>query len=325
MEQKVSGFDFVFEGIFVTRFDIAILGDGLAGRVLAFTLLKKNPNLRIVSISAPIHYPACSVNSTSIVDHFVLNEGAGARAEQLAQAYSAFVDFRQKNNPDGIFDGHKSDVGAPSEKGLAHFIDPALLLNWLDRHAAREKKIELIKQLRPISDGVEILASRGEKFFASKIFLCLGAHQCDARKLFHRDFELTVPLDKIENSRKVPGNYLLWKNQDLGSTSWAISNAKANLIYRSWKQELLLGGTTNAEGVLAPNWSALKSYAAGFEGVPDFGRAELFTGVRHKMPGRMAHWGAWESTGAVFGVSGLYKNGFSLAFLVAAELAKQIE
>lgn len=96
----------------------------------------------------------------------------------------------------------------------------------------------------------------------------------------------------------------------------------------------MLGGSTVKEDLLAPSFSELKEQLEAFQELlpkdfpfPDFKKGHVKTGMRHKGKKRTPFFGVLKETKAskVYGMTGLYKNGFSYPFLGAKKIREFLE
>ena len=121
-------------------------------------------------------------------------------------------------------------------------------------------------------------------------------------------------------SRVVKGSYGIFDDVTLGDSSFVFSCGKTNLIYRHRDRQAVIGGTTDQDQGVEPDLEALreqyKIISTTFS-LPQFGRLKPGAGLRHRGPKRMPFWGRLSE--GVYGILGLYKNGWSLSFLAAED------
>ena len=130
----------------------------------------------------------------------------------------------------------------------------------------------------------------------------------------------------------VPGAYLTFEGLNLGERSFVISKKHANLIYRAFEKSILIGGSTikkeygyrNDLEEIKEQYNLFQEMLKGANfTLPNFNDAVLQFGLRHK--GRKRYPFAGKLKDNVYGVFGLYKNGFTFPFFLAGGLVKQIK
>jgi len=335
------------------KFDLIIVGRGVAAQVFLDYLGKRKKQLKILGLHAPKLAPPCSLFTTSIISQNGVTKNNSQLGDWLYDAHAEAAAFMRTRRPAGVTacrqyhlrfakDGKsKTDLArrfltAPKIHAIREInfsVPPDALafseeayclaaidfLNWFDRenHLSfspplmwREDFVNEVFQ-----DGVTTLS--GARYFADKIVFATGAAK---DYLFHAEMK---PLAK-----RVPGSYLQigW---DLGDKSFILSCKGMNLVYRHTDQIILLGGTTQLDGVEAIDWCGLQDYLQKarelIPSLPAFDHWQSFSGIRQKGEKRLPYWGPCNVHGdRHYEISSLYKNGFSLAFLAGAELSRLI-
>ena len=301
-----------------------VIGQGVAAHAFLWTYAEKlkqghlDQARSIIWIKSPI-IPTCSLTSTSLVSSAGLQHGVSQLGDHLLGAYEIFKqhfqNFKgvsvasQKHLPHGDLENFKKRYSDAPESCFV--IASHLFLSSLEDQF---KKI-LGHRLMIKSDTLvetkqqEIVLQSGETLAYHQCFLTLGAGN--------------VLLGKTERTKAVTGQYGHAK-ADLGSSSWVISKGPHNLIYRAIDQTLLVGSLDDKDDQLgwpsvAPRPTQLKAILESFEmDLPKDLAWKVEAGVRHKGQKRQPFWGSVGRN--LYSVHGLYKNGYSLAFLAAQEL-----
>ena len=102
-----------------------------------------------------------------------------------------------------------------------------------------------------------------------------------------------------------------------------------NFVYRHLDQKVLIGGTTQSDGIFAKDWSSLIEYHQIIKdlipNIPEFCNWCENTGTRQKGSKGRPYWGPCSNNPDIhYEISNLYKNGFTLPFLAAKDLLTQM-
>jgi len=316
-------------------YDMAVVGDGLGARLFLFFLAQKNYNGKILQIFQNEMYPPCSLNTTAMVSDLGIEKGVSEHGDLLLASFHDFISFKQKFNLAGVEKVRQIKILTKDENAEqflkrykqiqavnfkttsfpaatlheAYIISPEIFLEELKKYY---QKLNLTK--------LNIPFKYDEKEKYPPLFLFAGAYPT----LHYKDF----PTHQVfEKAQVVPGSYLIFKNVDWYESSVVLGFSHFNIIYRRSEKLLLLGGTTSKLSQTLPDVNALKSYydeAKNYVALPDFSAAKMQTGLRHKGPKRQAFAGALNAQKTIFGVSGTYKNGWSLLFRFAHELSLMV-
>ena len=163
---------------------------------------------------------------------------------------------------------------------------------------------------------MEIVLKRFQgKYLRGKLlFLASGAYVKRDNKFFPKN-----PF--IAGSSVVKGSYGIFDDIDLGESGFVFSCGKANLVYRREVKQVVIGGTTDRDEGWGPDSKAVQEQykiVSKFFSLPPFNCIRLGAGLRHRGAKRMPFWGRLSEN--VYGILGLYKNGWSLSFLAAEEI-----
>ena len=290
-----------------------IVGKGVAGSTLAYLAREQKPNLKIALLHSSRNQP-CSLHSTGIVSTFGMEPGSSLRADHICTAVAKAEKFFAKKHPPGV--ERVPHLYAHSDReNHCYLISPDKYLNWLEEQTHCDFWEEHVEE---VEEG-RIKTFSGKIFEGKVIVLASGAYIKKENKLFPAH-------PYVAESSVVKGSYGIFENINWKKTSFVFSCGKANLVYRREDNKVIIGGTTDREEGVKPNVEALEhcyNTLADFFDLPLFNTIEPGVGLRHRGRKRMPYWGGL--TKNVYGILGLYKNGWSLAFLAAEELLQELQ
>lgn len=329
---------------------LAIIGGGIAGRSLIFSLAKSGILFEKIFLfySEPFA-PACSLNSTAIVaargvstglsplgdllkvsfdqfkEHFEQDRPSGVtEVSQFSGAVSKLEQFK-KRYPDGVESLAAGPVKLKQKMYLAHegayMIDPGTYLQWLMDQAARlplEIKSDYVTSINQDSK-IHIETLNGVSISVDHAVLCTGAQSGMWKSLF--------PGQKLASSKPIQGAYLEFKNLTLGKESFSLTLEGDNLIYDAQRGRLLIGSTTEEHGLLLADQAELKNIYNQMKSrvdlsLPEFEEALIRVGLREKASKREPY---LIREGNFWALGGLYKNGYSAGLHMARQLTKKLE
>ncbi len=301
-----------------------VIGQGIAAHAFLWTYAQKikqghlDQARSVFWIKSPI-IPTCSLTSTSLVSCAGLQYGVSDLGDKLLKSYELFVHLfsnfsgvetaKQKHLAHGDLDNFKKRYGDAPDSCFV--IASHIFLRELENQFTKILSDRLVIKTDTFIEARDNFASlqSGDILPFHRCYLALGAGN--------------VLLGRIDRTRAVAGQYAHAK-ACLGDQSWVISKGPHNLIYRASDQTLLVGSLDDKDDELgwpcvAPKANQLKDILNIFEmNLPINLTWKVEAGVRHKGQKRQPFWG---SVGAnLYSVHGLYKNGYSLAFLAAKDL-----
>ncbi|PIK15774.1 FAD-dependent oxidoreductase [Halobacteriovorax sp. JY17] len=322
------------------KFDIIILGNGICAQSILFEIGKSEEfdldTLKIAHVFNDEFCSPCSVNSTSVVSLSGTSKGISplgdlivdsfnytlqlAKGElqsefHLSKQYYIYEEGKDKDQfikryktleEVSLFD--KSFLGSVDE---CFVVDNEALLQKLEQSNLKLKITKFNKTIIDISVDGTISLLDGSKVRGKKVVSALGAYS----NHFLKNFKHT----HLDHSKLVPGDYLLFKDVDLGSESFVITKGHYNLVYRAFSKTTLIGGTTLKDEWCAIDYVELRPLYNYFKELisvlPDFHEGEIRTGLRHKGKKRLPFLG--EVAPSIYSFHGVYKNGFTFSFYMA--------
>ena len=207
----------------------------------------------------------------------------------------------------------------------SYLVYPELFNSWFDHklsgHGIITKK-NFLKSLTKNDDGIiECKLLNNEVMRTKKIVLCTGAYA----KLF-ADFHETA--EELKDTQVVAGSYLE-RHVDLDSPSFYLTIDGHSLIYRNEEKKLILGSASKNGGFLMGDYKLLHDILDLFNEKCSFvvGKLSDFkmvTGLRHKGAKRRPMARALDLEKNIYMINGLYKNGYSFAYLCAKKVLSEI-
>jgi hypothetical protein len=313
-------------------YDLMVVGDGLGARLFLFFLAQKKYSGKILQIFQNEQFPPCSINTTAMVSDLGVDKGVSAHGDLLLKSFESFVQFQEKYQLNGVEKvkqikiltdadepeqflrrypntapvSYKNKTFSQAASHEAYIISPEIFLAEIK---------ENYKNLNLTSEVAVFSYDKTNKY--PPLYLFAGAYP----SLLKNNFPDSAVYEK---SQVVPGSYLIFKNIEWSDSSVVLGFSHFNIIYRHQEKVLLLGGTTSKLSQTLPDVNALKIYydmAKTYIDLPDLSKAKMQTGFRHKGFKRQSFVGALNEEKSIFGVSGTYKNGWSLLFHFAHELS----
>jgi hypothetical protein len=342
-------------------FDLVIIGNGIAAQSFLWNLQHKtqarnSQNFSIAHVYSEKIAPACSLKTSSTVSLNGIDEDVSPLGNDMRKAYFLFENLVKKYSPEGVEEVPRvvistndndtkkltrrykalssitSDKIKNSYPGIqypSYVISPGLFLLWLKQNTKIEKTtIEMfVKNMEKVSDLYQLTLEDGSFIQAKKVLFATGAFS----KIFEK-FHAPLNSESIEIKNTIKAGSYLERQMDLGPKSFYISIDGHQALYRKNKYEstLIIGSATTIGAYEVPDlislskiFSKMKDLLAVEIGqMSDF---KIVTGLRHKGPKRMLLCEALDENKTLFRINGLYKNGFTMAFLAAEKMAQLLE
>jgi len=322
---------------------LAIIGGGIAGRSLLYTLAKKKKNFSsIVLFDSDSFARTCSLRSTAIVAMRGVTPGHSDLGDLLVAAFKTFSEHIHLDRPLGVFpitqysgattklDQFQKRYPAGSEgkdfpvfalknpmymaAEPGYLIDTQMYLQWLIEQTAQlplSIKNEFVTAVNENEVGVEIKTQSGEIATFDKVIFAGGVY------------------NRFWNPKKagkaVHGSYLEFSNINLGSESFSLTLEGDNFVYHGHTKKLLLGSSSRADAHELPVMQDLFGLYSRLSNLldatlPPMESARILTGIREKSSKR-APYSSVEGKSAWIG--GFYKNGYSLGLHMSLDLTDQ--
>jgi hypothetical protein len=324
---------------------IVVIGSGISAQAALFKIGESQIKADLTCISGDDFITACTYKTTSIVSLRETKTGLSDLGDLKVKSFAAFESFFQNYQPSGVeltseeqwwHEAHPK-IGTyerrfkalnkiptsqllPQKKKLlgvtypAYVIEPVMFSVWLMQNFKGDFLKDVVVEVK----DHYCLTLSGKKIFFDVLIDTTG-HSSQ----FHQDCEFWSAF--LAQSKKVSGTYLRFPNINLNKKSFSVCYHDCHLIYRNMSREFLVGTANVKENCEAPQskifsiWDELKD---NFE-LPHLENPIIETGVRLKGPKRMPFWGQIKPN--IFAINGMYKNGFSFAFLAGSDVAKEIQ
>lgn len=322
---------------------LAIIGGGIAGRSLLYTLAKKKKNFSsIVLFDSDSFARTCSLRSTAIVAMRGVTVGHSDLGDLLVAAFKTFSEHINLDRPEGVFpitqysgatskldqfqkrypagcEGKdfpvfalKKPIYMAAEPGF--LIDTQMYLKWLTDQTAQlplSLKNEFVTAVNENDAGVEVKTQTGDTTTFDKVIFAGG--------IYNRFW------NPKKAGRPVHGSYLEFSNINLGSESFSLTLEGDNFVYHGHTQKLLLGSSSRADAHELPVIQDLVGIHDRLSKLldvtlPPIESARILTGIREKSSKRSPYSSV---EGRTAWIGGFYKNGYSLGLHMSLDLTDQ--
>lgn len=319
---------------------LAIIGGGIAGRSLIYTLAKKKYfSSEIILFDSDNFAKTCSIRSTAIVAPRGVTTGHSDLGDTIAAAFATFAAHVQRDNPQGVYpitqytgaltkldqfkkrypDGTESQqffkeaIYTATEN--AFMIDPKIYLNWLLSFSSElrfQQENDFVTKVEADGERYKITTQNQNVFHADKVIFCGGS--------FNRYWQ------PAKSGKPVQGSYLEF-DFDLGCESLSITLEGDNLIYHAHSKKLLIGSTTDELSLeLAPIHKLNDIYHRLTDRLnlrlPELAGGQIRVGLREKAQKRAPY--LYQESNKYF-LGGFYKNGYSLALHLSEKLIQTLQ
>lgn len=329
--------------------NILVLGKGLAAMGFLEALMTKGAPVKggchVQWIGPDLEdkgWGNCSRNSTAVVALHGIKRGVSPLGDDLVEAYEKALKFFKENTPSGVQkltrfhlvkgDSEKlvqrfglienlsvlgKELSGVQEEALVY--EPEVFLSWWKErlvqgfHDLQDQSLTLsviddvVTQIS--HDGMIHLQGMSDNYEGDRLIDCRGSGVN----------ELASVSLKV---KRIPGHYWVWQNQELktvlGEEGFVLTLNGHNLIYKADAAKVILGGSTEEEGMSAFSFLELEEQRKDFlklfpqlEEVLTPSDALVFTGKRTKGPKRRP---ILERNSGTIVINGLYKNGYSLCY-----------
>lgn len=322
---------------------LAIIGGGIAGRSLLYTLAKKKKNFSsIVLFDSDSFARTCSLRSTAIVAMRGVTVGHSDLGDLLVAAFKTFSEHINLDRPQGVFPitqysgatskldqfqkrypagsegtdfptfALKKPIYMAAEPGF--LIDTQMYLKWLTDQTAQlplSLKNEFVTAVNENEAGVEVKTQTGETTTFDKVIFAGG--------IYNRFW------NPKKAGRPVHGSYLEFSNINLGRESFSLTLEGDNFVYHGHTQKLLLGSSSRADAHELPVMQDLVGIHDRLSklldvSLPPIESARILTGIREKSSKRSPYSSV---EGRTAWIGGFYKNGYSLGLHMSLDLTDQ--
>lgn len=327
---------------------LAIIGSGILGRSLIYTLAKEQKQFEkiVLFYSDTFAFP-CTLHSTAIVAPRGVTAGHSALGDEILGGFQVFSEHVKLDQPAGVevitqYTGATEKLDAfkqryPAGKMMKDFlqqetyvateeaflIDPKTYGDWLLNEALMMRKdhIEVIEDfVTEVSENerIHVKTQNGLNLAFDKIVFAGGN--------YNRFWRPMAPESKLKTSKPVQGSYFEFNNQNWDRKSFSLTLDGDNFIWNKKLNRMLIGSTsTETNHLLSPESELEEVYERLSKKVsfalPQMGMGVVKVGLREKAQKREPY---LVHEGHKFFVGGLYKNGFTLSLKMTRSLSHQL-
>ena len=341
-------------------YDLAVIGNGIAAQSFLWNLshLKgiEQQKFTIAHIFSEKLAPACTLRSSATVSLNGIDEDVSPLGNDMREAYFMFDDLFKTHNPKGVqvvtrtvvstnesdtkkltrryktLNSIKSTLIKDQFLGAqynSYIITPEVFTKWLSGNTQIKKtKFELfLKNLNKEDDLYQLTLEDGQIIKSRKILFAMGAYS-----LIFEKFLALPNNDSIELKNSIKAGSYFEKNCDLGQDSFYLSIDGHQVLYRKnpFESKLIIGSATTMGAYDVPDYEALSLIFNKVKPLLTFDIGEMtdfkiITGLRHKGPKRLLICECIDGEeNSMFRINGLYKNGYTMAFLAARKMQNLI-
>jgi hypothetical protein len=323
---------------------LSIVGGGISGLLTAFYLIqeRKARSLSIPTINlfvSPL-YPSCTLSSTATVALRGTKKGLSPLGDQLVDAFYEVEKFLREITPHGAYEGvlttfnhpmspsfekvskryhnhsqTKETHGYNSFKEKTFLFSPFQFTAWL--YKSLISHVNFIQETITKIEDNNLISLDGKNYFSDQIIFAAGAYN-----------SLLVEDDRVKKSLPVSGSYLEFSS-DLGDESFCHTYNELNYVYLAFEKKILFGSVSQEGFWLSPDLKSLRVRYEEWQNthltrLPPFDEAIIKIGIREKGRKREPFVYSLNKQKNQWVIGGMYKNGYSLAFLLGKKLSKLV-
>ncbi len=327
---------------------LAIIGGGIMGRSLLYTLAKEeNCYSKVCLFSSDNITAPCTLHSTAIAASRGVTIGHSTLGDELVKGFKFFHRHIDIDRPDGVQKIFQYTVATKEIENFrkrysnatlsSHFlkessclateeafmIDPQNYLKWLTDKAVnffadRLSFVEDFVYEVQVGEKIKILTLNGNAFYFDQVVFCCGS--------YNRFWKNNVPDSRLQTSRPVQGSYLEFTDIFWNHPSFSLTIDGDNIVWNAPFKRLFIGSTSKeCSHQLSPQkelydiYDRLRSQSS--LDLPKKELGKIRVGLREKAQKREPY--VIFKDRIVF-VGGLYKNAFTLSLKIAKEIAHQL-
>ena len=341
-------------------YDLAVIGNGIAAQTFLWNLSQMDcisQNFSVAHIYSEKLAPACTLRSSATVSLNGIDEDVSPLGNDMREAFFMFDDLFKKHSPQGVEEVTRTVVSTNEsdtkkltrryktlktvESKLiknqfegaqysSYIITPKVFTQWLsDNTQIKKTNFELfLKDLNKYNDHYQLILENGEVVRAKKILFAMGAYS-----LIFEKFLLPLEAESAEVKNSIKAGSYFEKNCDLGKDSFYLSIDGHQVLYRknAYESKLIIGSATTMGAYEVPDYQALSLIFNKVKPLLTFDIGEMtdfkvITGLRHKGPKRLLISECIDDgeQKSLFRINGLYKNGYTMAFLASKRMLNLI-
>jgi hypothetical protein len=209
----------------------------------------------------------------------------------------------------------KETHGFVAYKEKAYLFSPYQFFAWLYKNLLTH--VNFIHETVSTIDGMNLKTLEGNTFTSDQIIFAAGAYN-----------SLLTEDERIKKSQPVAGSYLEFQ-ADQGEESSCHTYNELNCVYLAKEKKIFFGSVSQEGYWLSADLKALKDRYEEWQNshltrLPPFEEAIIKTGIREKGRKREPYVYLLNKEKNQWVIGGMYKNGYSLAFLLGKKLAQLV-
>ncbi len=319
--------------------NIIIIGGGIASYALIPKLSYREN--KIFLVDGDEYYPSCSENSTAINCLRGIKKGISPLGDLLYDSHHEFLKFYQAYRPNGVYKGieqiffNQDDLQLIKRYPEHQKVDEKCLVKNKDYYVQLEAyfwnfqlfktwvkenfDFELLQDYVKTINNNELSLHKNGVVNFDHVYCCTNNTNNYYAK-FNHDYE--IYRSKLKS---VKGSFLETNYNCEFSSSTSIKVDGVHYIFRKEDKILQIGSTSEQSDHFIHSKTELDSMYENTKqrlniSIPKRESFNYKTGIRQKGAKRLPFWGPVAPNIDI--VNGLYKNGFSFAFMAAKELTK---
>lgn len=324
---------------------LAIIGSGLVGKSLVYTLAKEQKHFeKITLFSSDNILSPCTLNSTAIAAPRGTSAGLSDLGDLLVDGYKILKDHIELDKPAGVQkiiqysaateetekflrrypDAQKEQTFLKERAYMtqedAYMFDPKTYTDWLLKES-RISGLEVIDDLVievTENERIHLKTLQGRNLAFDKVVFAGGS--------YNRFWKELAPDTKLKSSKPSQGSYFEFQHVHWDRPSFSLTLDGDNIIWNDPLKRLYIGSTTSDDIHYLPPMHELEEIYQRLSkkvslSLPNTSEAIVRTGLREKAQKREPY---LIQRGHLFFIGGMYKNAFTLALRMTRSLSHQL-
>ncbi len=328
---------------------LAIIGSGIAGRSLLYSLAKDRKPLEKITLfsSDDIAFP-CTLSSTAVAAPRGISRGHSALGDLLVDGLAALAAHVAADGPAGVapithYNAATEDLerfaqrfpgGEAKDRFFRRSVytaaEPAFLFDtrtyedWLRAEARAvfaDRLVELhefVTEVRETETGVILRTATGSEASFDRVVVAGGS--------YNRFWRGLAPETVLSTSKPAQGSYLEFGDVPWELPSFSLTVDGDNVVWNRPLRRLFVGSTTDEVGHLVPPRGELREIHRRLADLlslplPAFDAGVVRVGLREKAKRRAPY---LVTRGRLVFFGGLYKNAFTVALTMSRSLSRQL-
>lgn len=324
---------------------LAIIGSGLVGKSLIYTLAKEQKHFEKVTLfSSDNILSPCTLSSTAIAAPRGTSAGLSELGDLLVDGYKTLKEHVELDRPDGVQkiiqysaatekteqflkrypDAQKEQTFLKERAYMsqedAFMFDPKTYTDWLlkeSRISGLEVLDDLVLEITQ-NERIHLKTLHGRNLSFDKVVFAGGS--------YNRFWKELAPDTKLRTSKPSQGSFFEFQHVSWNRPSFSLTLDGDNIIWNDPLKRLYVGSTTSDDVHYLPPMLELNGIYQRLSEktslpLPDRKEAVVRTGLREKAQKREPYLIRRDN---MFFIGGMYKNAFTLALRMTRSLSHQL-